>query len=122
MLGRGEIETEGHLAEAGLLQADDDLLRQAVGGGRNGGHPETEIRPEADQLAEILSLRGISPAQHDDRCPQLRGLCEDLLPLIGIQLVRIPEGLGAGAAVAADQVTGLRRLPDDQEWCPIVVH
>jgi hypothetical protein len=74
-----------------------------------------------DQLDEIEPLRRVAAREHTERRAHGGERREELLALRRRELSRIEVRRGAGAAVRAHQIAGLRGLPDGNQRVVIEV-
>ncbi len=121
-LGRGKVEAQGHLIEAGVLQAFDQVLRERRRRRGDRPHAQAELFAAGNEFAQVRPFHRVAAAENEHRGAHSRHVFEQPFAFGRGQLFGMTVRLRRRAAVAADEITGLRCLPDDEEWGFVEIH
>ncbi len=116
-LGVGAIQTDPEGADAGLLDTSKGVACRQ-GGGRGGqGNLEVLAACVADEVEEVGAFEWVAAGQHQDRLAWEGGhLIDERHGHFGRQFILGRFFLGRGAAMLADEITGLGDLVVEHEW------
>src|SRR5579885_289487 len=113
--GRRAVETDGHARDSGGFKFVDRLSgQQRRCAGRHGG-AEADMHAVAKRLEQVGALEWVAAGKEHERVIELADVVEQHSGFGRGQLTRIALRAGAGAAMQASQVAGLRGFPDDDE-------
>src|SRR5260370_31641307 len=116
------VEADGHARYATPLERLDRLGSQQRRRTRCDIRAQAEPYTELRKFIKVRAFERIAARKHHQRIAEVLDLLEQIKAFLSRKLVWIAPRHGAGAAVHARQIAGLRYLPDDQHRRFVEIH